>query len=368
MQDINKTLRLLNLPSEMGAMNGQINKRTVKTLVENRIHDFTKMVKNPTTGKMEATKTSTFTIETTMSLFGAYSLNMAANHIHWGGFDVVDMSDGAFTMYRPSKEIDLPYEADASGNIVKRETPLKGWVGWAEIRVIPTAKGHDYNFYWEQGDNVTRTGLPIEHDVNVMTRSILRREYIKTATFDGVASKKFNKSYPVYTVAQLLAATGMNEHQLAEAFGHVWHVEPKSSETHCLNIASDIIMVDDNTVKGEAYINGVLSSEIDYTSLISSYGKNLPDFVCRYKLYNEKFTKAGDNVFGTAWYKYFAPGQDTSLNIVLGEEVNYNEETNTLTYPVDSKLVFDFEFLPAQGKNETVGACLDLDTMEKSLW
>jgi hypothetical protein len=368
MQNLDKTLRLLNLPSEMGAINGQVNKRSVKSLVENRINDFTKMVKNPTTGKMEPTRTSTFTVETSVSLFGVYPLNLAAGHIHWGQYDIVDMSNGSFKLYKPFTEIDHLYTNDASGNIVLRETPLKGWIGWSEIHIVPTANGYDYKFYWEQGDNVTRTGEPVPHDPNTVTRSILRREYVKTSTFDGVKLNKFSRTFPRYTITQLLNLAGMTETQLAECYSHTWHVERKSDETHCLNIASDIVIVDDNTIKGEAYINGILSSQIPFTSLISSYGKNLPDFVCRYKLYNEKFKTPGDNVYGTAWNRMFASNQDTTLKLKAGTEVKYDSATNTLTYPPDSKLVFDFEFLPAQGKNETVGACLDLDTMEKSLW
>ena len=56
---------------------------------------------------------------------------------------------------------------------------------------------------------------------------------------------------------------------------------------------------------------------------------------------------------------------DTSLNLQRGTSVAYDSLTNTLTYPPNSRLVFDFEFLPAQGKNETNGSQLYLDTMTK---
>jgi len=367
MQNLEKSLRLLNLPSEMGAINGQINKRTVKSLVELCVMDYTKMVKDPITNKMAPTITYNYAVESTLSSFGMYALNLVANHINWSDMELVSMDGGVFTLFKPFKEIDIKYKADAFGNIVElpEGEEIKSWVGWNEARITPSENGYDYSFYYEQGNNAY-FGEYFPHDEDVVWRSILRKTYIKTSSNPNPT--RFAKSYPKYTITQLKEKTGLSAHELAEAFAHVWHIEAKDDNTHCLNIASDIVMVDDNTVKGEAFINGVLSSDIPFTTLTSSFGKQLPDFICRYKLYNEEFTTSGDNAYGTAWNKFFYSNQDTTLNLQLGAEVSYDQDTNTLTYPENSKLVFDFEFLPAQAKNETVGCCLDLDTMTKSLW
>lgn len=355
MQNVDKALRLLNLPAEMAPINGQINTRVTKTLVEICLMDYTKMVKD-SAGKLVPTTTYSYTIESATSLFGAYALNLAANHINWNDMDIVGMDNGVFTLYKPYSEFTI------------NDGPYKGqetWVGWTEIRINPNQNGYDYNFYYEQGFN-TYFGQFFPHDENITWRSLLRKTYIKTTSTPSPV--RFTKSYPKYTIAQLKQKTGLTEHQLAEAFGTTWKIEYKDDNTNCLNIASDIVLVDSDTIKGEAYINGILSKDIPFTTLTSSYGKNLPDFVCRYKLYNDKFTTTGDNVYGTAWNKFYSSGQDTTLNLKKGTTVAYDAATNTLTYPEDSKLVFDFEFLPAQGKNETVGCCLDLDTMTKSLF
>lgn len=367
MQNLEKALRLLNLPSEIGAINGQINKRTTKSLVEICLMDFTKMVRNATTGKFEPTTTYTYNIESTESLFGMYAINLAAMHIHSNGMEIVSMDNNTFTFYKPYKEFTIDTILDANGQIVNLPagSGQKSWVGWTEIKVVPTAKGYDYNFYYEQGFN-NYFGVHYPHDENITWRSVLRKTYLKTSSTPNPT--RFTKSYPKYTIAQLKQKTGFTDRQLAEAYGTTWHVEFKNHDTHCLSIASDLVIVDENTVKGEAYINGILSKDIPFTSLISSYFKNLPDFICRYKLYNSKFTTSGDNAYGTAWNKFFASNQDTTLNLQKGDVVAYNSTTNTLTYPPDSRLVFDFEFLPAQGKNETTGAAIDLDTMSKELF
>jgi hypothetical protein len=349
MQNVEKSLRLLNLPSEMAAINGQINTRVTKSLVEICVRDHTQMVRNEQTGKFEPTVTSQFVVESTTSLFGMYPLNLAANHLNWSGFELVGFEGGVFTMYRPFEEITLPDGTES-------------WIGWSEIKVAPTAEGYDYNFYYEQGYN-SYFGEKFAHDENVTWRSILRKTYIKTTSTPNPT--RFIKSYPRYTIAQLKEKTGMNEYQIAEAFATTWKIEAKDSNTHCLNIASDIV-INENTFSGEAYVNGILPKDINYRSLISSYGKTLPGMVGRWKLYNDEFNKSTD-VFGAAWH-IVMPVDDNTITLEKGSTVEYNSETKVLTYPDNSKLIFDFEFLPAQGKNETVGCCIDLETMEKSLW
>jgi hypothetical protein len=367
MQNVNKALRLLNLPAEMAAINGQINKRLTKSLVEVCLLDYTKMVKDPATGKLVPTTTYSYVVESVTSLFGAYPLNLVANHINWSDMELVNIDGGTFTLYKPFKEITIDKTLDSNGQIVTLPAgqEIQSWIGWSEVRITPSATGYDYAFYYEQGNN-SYFGEYFPHDENITWRSILRKTYIKTTSTPNPV--KFTKSYPKYTIAQLKQKTSLSEHQLAEAFATIWQIEPKSDTTHCLNIASDIVLVDNDTIKGEAYINGILSKDIPFTTLMSSYGKTLPDFVCRYKLYNDKFTTPGDNVYGTAWNKFFASTDDTTLNLKKGTTVAYDAATNTLTYPENSRLVFDFEFLPAQGKNETVGCCLELDTMTKSLF
>jgi hypothetical protein len=367
MQNLQKSLRLLNLPTEFGAINGQINKRITKSLVEICVMDYSKMIKDPITLKWGPTITYSYNVESSESLFGAYPLNLAAMHIHSQDMDIVSMTNNTFVLYKPYKDITIDYTLDSSGNMVilPAGTGQKSWIGWTEISIVPTATGYDYNFYYEQGFNVY-FGVYYPHDENITWRSLLRKTYIKTTSTPNPTS--FTKSYPKYTIAQLKQKTGFNDRQLAEAFGTTWKIEPKNDETHCLNLSSDIVMVDQDTIKGEAYINGILSKDIPFTNLMASYGKLLPDFICRYKLYNDKFTTSGDNVYGTAWNKFFSSTQDTTLNLKAGTTVSYDSNTNTLTYPPNSKLVFDYEFLPAQGKNETNGTQLNLDTMTKSTW
>lgn len=349
MQNLEKSLRLLQLPTEFAPINGQINKRVENSLVEYCVSDFTKMIKNPVTGKLEPTKTSTFKVESTESLFGAYPLNLLSNHIHAADMDVMEMTPTNYRLYKPYMEFVF--------------NGVNYWIGWSEINITQTSAGWDYTFFNEQGMNATMTG-PVPHDENIVSRSILRKDFVKTATYDGVALNKFTKSYPKYTIAQLKQKTGYSDTELAQAFSWVWKVVAKDDNTNCVNLATDIV-INNASVKGEVYINGILSKDIPYTTLTASYGQKLPGFVTRWKLYHMSLQTGA---YGTAWYMQMTSTQDTTINLVKGDKISYDSVTKTLTYLEGSRLVFDFEFLPAQGKNETWGTELNLDTFATKIY
>lgn len=164
MQNLEKSLRLLQLPTEFAPINGQINRRVENSLVEYCVTDFTKMIKNPVTGKLEPTKTSTFKVESTESLFGAYPLNLASTHIHASDMNVMEMTFMSYRLYKPYMEFTL--------------NGVNYWIGWSEVNITKTSSGWDYMFFNEQGMNTTMTG-PVPHDENIISKSILRKRLCK---------------------------------------------------------------------------------------------------------------------------------------------------------------------------------------------
>ena len=109
-------------------------------------------------------------------------------------------------------------------------------------------------FFNEQGMNTTMTG-PVPHDENIVSKSILRKDFVKTTS---ATPTTFTKSFPKYTIAQLKQKTGYSDVQLAQAFSWVWKVVAKDDNTNCVNLATDVV-VNNSSVKGEVYINGILS-------------------------------------------------------------------------------------------------------------
>jgi hypothetical protein len=346
MQNLDKALRLLQLPTEFAPINGQINKRVDSSLVEYCVTDFTKMIKNPATGKLEPTKTITYKVETVESLFGAYTLNLASTHIHSSDMDVMEMTPTSYRLYKPYMEFTFNNQ--------------NYWIGWSEVNITKTSTGWDYVIFNEQGMNTTMAG-PVPHDENIVTKSILRKDFIKTSS---VTPTSFSKSYPKYTIAQLKQKTGMSDVELAKAFSWTWKVVAKDDNTNCLSLATDIV-INNNQVTGEVYINGIISNAIQYRTLTASYGQKLPGFVTRWKLYHPSLQTG---MYGAAWSTQMASTDDTTLNLVKGTSISYDSATKTLTYLEGSSLVFDFEFLPAQGKNETWGTELNLDTFVTKIY
>lgn len=351
MENISRALELLQIPEETGSFNGQIALMQKYQLVETELVDFTKMVLNPLTGKKEPTKTSTFSTDVASSSFGAYVLNMISNYIHGFDFSVVGQMGASYVMTKPYMEFE--------------QEGKTYWIGWsrADISQFTTQdgiEGVDLVVTAEQGMNTSMTG-PVPHDINVMTVTIYKKTFVKTSTSTPTT---FTKSYPKYTVAKLMEKAKMNETQLSNSFRTVYRAFKKSPLNFCNSLATDIVIGDDK-LTGEVYINGILSKDIPYTSLTASYGKKLPGFVVRWKLYHPSIQQG---VYGAAWNIQMGSTEDNTINITKGDSVSYNSDTKTLTYPEGSKLVFDFEFLPAQGKNETWGTVIDLDTMIKTVY
>jgi hypothetical protein len=351
MENISKALELLQIPEETGLFNGQITTMYKHQLVETELVDFTKMVVNPATGKKEPTKTSTFSSEFATSSFGAYGLNLLSNYIHGFDYSVVGDMNGSYILSKPYME----FERDGKTY----------WIGWGRMDVVPFTlpggqEGTDFVVSFEQGMNANASG-PVPHDVNVMTVTVYRKTFVKTSS---TTPTTFSKSYPKYTVAKLMEKAGMSETQLANAFRTIYRSYKRVPSVYCNSLATDIVIGDDK-VTGQVFINGILSKDIPYTSLIASYGKNLPGFVVRWKLYHPSLQQG---VYGAAWNTQMTSTEDNTINILKGDKIEYNADTKTLTYLEGSKLVFDFEFLPAQGKNETWGTVIDLDTMTKTIY
>ena len=342
MLDINKTLELLRLPQDMEMFSGQVNKCTRYKIVENRVTDFT----NVENGKLKPKTTSTFTSVPTTVDFGLYNHNILASYVHSYDYEPVGFINNSYMLTK-----------DAISFVVNGITYN---IGWQEAKVIPTANGFDMRIEAEPSStkiSITRINTTITGSVSISKNGTVTVTNKKVTT-GGI-------QYPSYTLAQLEQLTGWDEYQIAEGMATVFHMSTPSSDTHCHSIATDIV-AEGNKLTGIVYINGIKSSDINFRQLISSYGKQLPDYVTRWKVYNPS---AQSGVYGTALpviQRSSTSNQD--LNIVKGDVLSYDAATNTLTYTDNTDLVFDFEFLPAQGKNETWGSKIDLDTLIEDIF
>ncbi len=359
---LNKVLELLKLPQDMEVFTGQINTCTRFTLVENRLIDKTYVNEN---FKRVDKITSEFTSVPKTIELGAYNHNLLSAYVHSYGFDVIGLIGSQYKMTKDGVEITL-----TSG-------PFSGKTyhfSWQEVTITPTTDGFDFRVESEPWKNTETNGLPaLDQKVSIERRTTTKLGAVsiipskQKVTISNVRYAGPVKDYPSYTKFDIEAKTGWDEYQIAEAMATIFHMKFKDTNTHCVSLGTDI-EINDNVLNGVVYINGVKSKEIDFRKLISSYNKLLPDFVTRWKVYHPSST-SGSVAYGTALPVIQDSSKDNNaINIVKGTSLGYDAITRTLTYIDGTTLVFDFEFLPAQGKNETWGSIITLDDLQEDIF
>jgi hypothetical protein len=359
---LNKVLELLKLPQDTDVFTGQINTCTRYSLVENRFIDKTYV--NEKFRREDKVISSIESVGKTIEL-GAYNHNLLSNYLHGYGYDAVGFIGGEYRMDKDG----ITFVADA-GEFAGKEF----YIGWGEVSITPTVDGFDMRVENEPWAFEETNGLPCEPKI-----SILRLTTVKTGTISVIPSLKKvtvtnvrvstrpTKDYPSYTQAEMEAKTGMDEYQIAKAMATVFHLKFKDVNTHCVALSTDI-EVDGSVLRGCVYINGQKSTLIDFKALTSSYNKKLPDFVTRWKVYHPSNTQ-GSIAYGTALPVIQNEStEDNSIVIVKGDALSYAPATRTLTYIDGTKLIFDFEFYPAQGKNETWGSTIELDSFVEDIF
>jgi hypothetical protein len=167
----------------------------------------------------------------------------------------------------------------------------------------------------------------------------------------------------------MYAATGWNDAMVERFTRQVTRFNSTSTVGKLTHHACDI-EVSGNTYKVVPYFNGIKFSDINYKSLITSYGKLYPGYVVRWKLFNgAKYPS--DYVYGCTWVKEFKPGEgvDNSLKIVADTQFFYDAATNTLHFDnttiEDPILWGEYEEYPAQGKNDGDQCFINLRTGKK---
>jgi hypothetical protein len=360
--ELDKVLELLHLPQDMEQFTGQVNTCTRYSLVENRLIDYTYVNDK---FKREIKTTSTFSSVAKTIDLGAYNHNLLSSYVHSYGFDPLGL-------------IGSEYRMDKDGiTFTATQGPLAGntyYIGWGEVTITPTADGFDMRVENEPWINVNSDGTPVVSPKVSITRLTTTKTGLlsiipskKQVTVSNVKLSGPTKSYPSYTQTELETLTGWDEYQIAKAMATVFHMKKKDVSTHCVALGTDID-INGTELTGVVYINGFKSNEISYQQLTSSFGKKLTDFVTRWKVYHPSNT-TGSEGYGTALpVIQNLSHENNTITIVKGDKLAYEASTRTLTFIDGTRLIFDFEFLPAQGKNETWGSTLDLDTMVEDIY
>ena len=326
MENISKALRVAELPDSFATYNGRFTSKLSTILVEKKIHDFTKRVKG------QPTITSTFEFRPTSSFITGYAFNLLSDYIHDFDYDVVDDS----TLFR------------AHAVSTATQGPFAGQTYWNGFKKVLLERGritHLSNPF----KNTTFTGYPEPTGGLNPSMTILREEYVKTTS--GLSTRP-SKSYPSYTMNDILAKTGLTFDELCEKLATVFIVETDlSPDQYVLSVGAEV-EITDNTYTGNVYYNGINTKDFKPSGLITSYGKTYPGHVTRWILYNGAINIES---YGATWMLQESSSAVNDIKVVEGDEFSWNSETRTLTYNknLSADLHFQYEELPAQGKNQS---------------
>lgn len=347
MENIQKALRVLRLPDSAAIFNGLITDKTSRIIVQKRTHDFTKLVKG------KPTITDVYEIVESTVPFTIYSFNFLNFYLHGFNHDLINEDPANYVFEKPMEIGTVNLGAFAGYTY---------WYPGSFCRITPSNTGFNFDVKSSLGMNTTTTGFPEPSGGLNPKITITRLEYVKTKTKTSGPTK----SYPSYTKSELLSAMNLTEDQLMEATKITYKISAIDSNSRITSTGTDVeySVTEDGTItaKGIVYFNGIPSTEIEEGKLLTSYGKTHPGFVVRWRLYNGESTSVG---YGSTWLKQLTSLEDTTIKIVAGDKVEFNETTKTLTYnknlPAD--IWFTFEELPAQGKNWGGESIYEIDTI-----
>jgi hypothetical protein len=368
-ENLNKVLDLLNVPEELGIYNGQIQNKTEYQILETTVRDdrFYEMVLNPRTGKMvpkRITKTwKEYSVIEKKQKFGYYGLNLISSYIHSFG--------AAYTGINAEGKHEL-FSPEFTGKISVGPFKDKSYhFNWQRVEIEKTANGCIFTETHDQGISVDSNGNPIPNEADY--RIVIQRRDKSIVSsfssnlkgpapiFSNVRETLINRNPASVTKGYLLENMNIDENALADMTKVIFECIDVPSTTHVESLAANISGAG-NVYKGDIYINGMDSEQIPYTNLIASMGLKFPQVVQRWRLYNGDDVR--EKVYGSTWLKQMSFSELNEITVIAGDAFSWNESTKTLTYDASkpTHLWYQYECLPAQGKNEGWEYILDLNT------
>lgn len=338
MENIAKALRVLKLPDTLAPYNGAFYYKESSFLVEKRVNDFTKRVGG------KPTVTSTFEVRKVVSNTTGYGFNLLSDFIHEFGYTLI--SD---TLLDKKQE----YAVTPSG-------PFSGQTYWypeGRLTMTATEAGAVFKHVYNPFKNTTLTGWPEITKGENPSISILREDYIKTSS--GLSTKP-SKSYPSYRRDELIKLSGMSYTDIKEAYADKFSILNGESSINVKSVGVAVEVAETSTpdneitshYTGSVYYNGIDTRDFKPSGLLTSYNKVYPGHVTRWILYNGAINFSA---YGATWMIQEPSSTINTINVVAGTEFSWNLQTRTLTYNsnIPAQLHFQYEELPAQGKNQS---------------
>jgi hypothetical protein len=348
-----KALEVLGLPEDFAPFDGQVQTRIQRGCW---VYENTEIVN----GKFTTYYTVEF-YENAPQAFGLYVFNHIANLIYSGGFsDMGETELGGRRLNKPS-------------SFVLHESP-SGMAGQTVYYVDENLIVYNdrMDFYFEPyetawkgvADPMVDPMMRVGYKARLITRDANGKPVVKWQSRSAITPKRRLRR------AEFLELCGLTMDEVISKMRYTYNIVKTDPSTHINSIAMDLERPTDSTVKSTVYINGEPSNSFNYKTLINSFGQKYGGFIQMYRLYNGPQIFSGENVYGSTLNVTVDPAKDTTINVKAGAVNTYNATSKTLTFNPDlvdvAQLLAYMEFLPANGKNESVGRFLNLENGEET--
>lgn len=358
MSNVTNTLRTLRLPEYLDIFDGLIYKEFKVTPILERIQDFTRMVRNPQTGKMEPTITEkiVFSEKENLLTTKTYALNWIDFRFNNQRFAEIEQDFlGAVAKYQHGVQELILEHGPKAGEKVWYNGVSAEFVDYSptekHIIVKSTPGINTVNGVTTDVNNPLVTISRIEKIITGTVRTNVRTG---ERTVTNLKETVRNGGFPNIPLDKVLELSDLAS---AEEFMNktltIYKIQPQPTPNHIVNTSIEAVF----TPEGEDYIadaivyyNGISTDEKRPSGMITSYNKTYPGHIIRWRLYDELVT---DSIYGASAVVIFNSLQDDKIKIVAGNETKYDSVTKTLTYNKENgaTLWVTFEEQPAQGKN-----------------
>lgn len=354
MANLTKALEILGLPEHFGTFDGQIQTRIQRGCW---VYENTELI-----GGQRKTYYTVEFYELPAQPFGMYVLNYVAGLMYSMNFSDEGETAKGHRLNKPS-------------SFVKHESP-SGMAGqtvyYVDENVYITESGIDFEFEpyetaWKGvADPMTDPMMRVGYKARLISRDANGNPVIKWQSRAAITPKRRLRR------AEFLELCGLEMEEVIFKMRYTYNIVKTNPETHINSVAMDIEQPTPSTIKSGVYINGENTQSFNYKNLINSFGQKYGGFIQMYRLYNGPGVFSGENVYGSTLNVQLNPANDSTINVKAGTVNTWTPATKTLTYNpelVDVAQVLAYmEFLPANGKNESAGRFLNLETGEESYY
>lgn len=347
-------VNLLSVPAQFVKYNGQIQSKVKWDLTEEITIDRTNV--DTINGKLVRVIDTTYRYIATPTAqqFGYYSLNLLSNYINSFGYDVVSDSE----LNKPGRWATVNVGEFAGQSY---------YFGYSSVKITPANNGYAISVYSYPYMTVETNGMPtsnhwitIKQTTTIITGSVNLNQRTLTVTKSNIKAVKGAAVNVRVTKSDLEARSKKSESEIAELTRTVFQVTSTNGSLNCNSMATSLVR---SGIKysGTVYFNGHDAKTINYRSLNAPYGQKRNGYVTRFHLYNGEVKNL---VYGSTFTKQLTESELAELNVVAGSSFKYDANSNTLTYDANkpAELRFQFELLPAQGKQPAWETRIDLST------